>query len=386
MIRRRAAALVRRRLRSFPAVALVGPRQSGKTTLARSLRGSYFDLEQSEDRVRLDVGWPDVVASRRLVVLDEVQAWPEVFARLRGAIDADRRRCGRFLLLGSVSPAVLRETSESLAGRLALCELSPLSVAEVRGKAGGRLWLHGGYPDGGVLPRRGGYPVWQRSYLDLLAQRDLPAWGLPAKPAVTSRLFVMLAATHGAIWNGSQLGASLGLSYHTVASYVDYLEHAFLVRRLPAFAGSLRKRLVRSPRVYWRDSGLLHALLGVRDMDHLLAQPQAGASWEGFVIEQALASLAAEGRSAAASYFRTSDGAEIDLVLDLDGRRFAVEIKLTTAPHPEDLARLHRNADLISADVRVLVSRTVRPAGSGNVVSTDLPGLLSLLGVARPRA
>jgi predicted AAA+ superfamily ATPase len=249
MIRRAATGIVRRRLRAYPAVALVGPRQCGKTTLAGGLRGAYFDLEQEPDRLRLDLQWEDLEGGKGLVILDEAQSWPEVFPRLRSAIDRDRGRNGRFLSLGSVSPTIMTRVSGSLAGRLALVELSPFSCTEVSKVPLTRLWTRGGYPDGGVL---GGdpYPQWQRDYLALLAQRDLPAWGLPARPQTTLRLLRMLAAVNGQTWNASQLGRSLGLSYHTVNIYIDYLEGAFLIRRLPPYSANVGKRLVKSPKVY----------------------------------------------------------------------------------------------------------------------------------------
>jgi predicted AAA+ superfamily ATPase len=367
------AAVVRRRLRAFPAVALVGARQTGKTTLARSLAGQYFDLEQEPEQLRLDLDWDGLIQGRSLIVLDEAQAWPEIFARVRGAIDADRGRRGRFLLLGSVSPAIMTQVSESLAGRLAIVELTPLTVRELPGVAVDRQWRCGGYPDGGVLGGRA-YPQWHLNYLALLVQRDLPLWGLPARPQVTDRLLRMLAAVHGTVWNASQLGQSLGLSYHTVNSYVDYLEGAFLVRRLPPYHGNVGKRLVKSPKLYWRDSGLLHAVLG--GTSALVDQPWVGASWEGFVIEQVLAALAQSERHVDASFFRTSDQHEVDLVLEHGGRRAAIEVKLTASPGPEDMSRLHKAADLIGADQRILVTRTRRIVSGPRDVSCSLPWLV----------
>src|SRR5712691_781305 len=218
MKRRLAAATLRSRLAHYPAVAMLGPRQSGKTTLARGLSRRYYDAEQPADRVRLDLDWEAVTAGRELTVIDEAQSWPELFPRLRAAIDLDRRRNGRFLLLGSVSPALMREVSESLAGRLARVELTPFLLPELGGNALPRLWLTGGFPDGGALRARR-FPVWQRDYLALMAQRDLPTWGLPARPQVTDRLLHMLSAVQGQPWNASALGQSLGLGYHTVNGY-----------------------------------------------------------------------------------------------------------------------------------------------------------------------
>jgi hypothetical protein len=350
--------LLAQRLAESPAVALTGPRQAGKTTLARSLGGVYFDLEQESERLRLDLEWSRVVGGPELVILDEAQSWPEVFPRLRGAIDEDRRRYGRFLLLGSVSPALMTQVSESLAGRLSLIELTPLLWSEVPEEAvPERLWLCGGFPDGGVLGPSA-FPRWQADYLQLLVLRDLPEWGLPARPQTTLRLVRMLAAVHGQMWSPSQLGKSLGVSYHTVDRYLDFLEGAFLVRRLPAFHANLKKRLVKSPKVFWRDSGILHSVLNAADYRSLLAQPWVGASWEGFVIEQILGHLSALGRRHQAFHLRTGDGHELDLVLEIDGDLWALEAKLTASPSPADMRRLDRVADLVGASRRWLITQS----------------------------
>lgn len=378
MIDRAVTPLLRERLARYPAVALVGPRQAGKTTLARALGGAYFDLEQPGDRTRLDVEWEEVSAQPRLLVLDEAQAWPAVFPRLRGAVDADRRRPGRFLLLGSVSPSLMTQVSESLAGRLSIIELMPFLLWELRGTSPADHWLRGGYPDGGALDA-GRFPQWQDDYLTLLAQRDLPTWGLPAKPQTIDRLLRMTAGTHAQLLNLSRLGQSLALSHTTVGSYLDYLEGAFLIRRLRPYAANLRKRLVRSPKLYWRDSGLLHALLRVHTWRELLVQPWVGASWEGYVIEQILATLAATGQRADPYFLRTSDGYEVDLVLDFGRERWAIEVKLTSAPEPRDLERLDRAADLLRAHKRILVSQVRRAAVSDRRVSCDVAGMLRLL-------
>jgi hypothetical protein len=379
MLQRAIEKVLAARLGAYPAVTLVGPRQCGKTTLARSLPGEYFDLEQESDRLRLDLEWDTLCCGSRLIVLDEAQAWPDIFPRIRGAIDAERGRPGRFLLLGSVSPALMTEVSESLAGRLSILTLTPFLHGELASDAARkRLWLVGGFPDGGIL-QRSRYPQWQRDYLALLTQRDLPNWGLPAAPRVTDRLLRMTAALHGQPWNASQVGQSLGLSYKTVNSYVDYLEGAFLVRRLSPFQTNLRKRLVKTPRIYWRDTGLLHAVLNVPDEDALLAQPWVGASWEGFVIEQVLGTLSARGVSFESYYFRTSDLYEVDLVIDTGRERWAIEVKLTASPGPDDMTRLDRAAGMIGATRRFLVTRTRRPAGDDRRASCDLGGLLERL-------
>lgn len=371
---RRQLSLLRRRLATTPAVALLGPRQCGKTTLAGAVGGRYFDLEHEPDRLRLDLVWDEIQASRELVILDEAQSWPEIFPRLRSAIDRERSRRGRFLLLGSVSPALMTQVSESLAGRMALVELTPFLFNEVPAASLHRLWQRGGFPDGGILGGRR-YPSWQRDYLALIAQRDLPAWGLPAKPQVTLRLMRMLAAVNAQTWNASQLGQSLGLSYHTVNGYLDFLVGAFLIRRLSPYSANLGARLTKVPKVYWRDSGLLHALLGASDDESFLSQPWLGASWEGFVIEQVLGLFEQRGLAVGAFYLRTSDQREVDLVLDLGSRLWAIEIKLTSSPDPAAMARLNRHADLIKADKRILISRTRTCASNGRQVSCNLPWL-----------
>jgi len=369
-------AVLQARLAAYPAVALLGPRQCGKTTLARSLGGRYYDLEQPGDRLRLDLESADALTGEGLTILDEVQADPEVFARLRGAIDADRRRSGRFLLLGSVAPSLMVKVAQSLAGRLSVVELTPLSHGELAEDHRERLWLCGGFPDGGVLTGAG-YPEWHLDYLNLLTQRDLPDWGLPARAPTTMRLFRLLAAGHAQQWNASAVGAALGLSYQTVNRYVDRLEDAFLVRRLPAYHANVRKRLIKRPKLLWRDSGLLHALLGVGDVEDLLGQPWVGSSWEGHVIEQVVTAFAQRGQRVTAYHMRTGTGREIDLVLEVGTELWAVEIKLTTRPQPSHLARLRESANLIGAHRRFLVTRLPGTVADGPDVICDLPGMLA---------
>ena len=380
MIAREIQAKVRRCLSQYPAVALVGPRQSGKTTLARLLSDNYFDLEQAADRLKLDLQWENIIKRKQLIILDEAQTHPDLFPRLRGAIDNERKRCNRFLLLGSVSPWLMTQVSESLAGRLAVVELTPFLLKELDAKATQeQLWMYGGYPDGGILGKRA-YPDWQKNYLTLLAQRDLPNWGLPARAQMTQRLLSMLAANHGREWNASQIGKSLGLSYHTVNHYLDYLEGAFLIRRLPPFYANIRKRLIKSPKVYWRDCGLLHSILSVTDFDDLLNQPWVGLSWEGYVIEQILGALNNTDIVFDAWYLRTSDQHEIDLILQFGAELWAIEIKLTTEPTPAAFAKLNQTADLIGADKRILISQNKEFMESERHIACDLPGFVEYLG------
>jgi predicted AAA+ superfamily ATPase len=369
---------VQARLKRFPAVALIGPRQCGKTTLARQLGGVYFDMETAGSEARLDAEWDALVSGNRLIVIDEAQSAPAVFSRLRGTIDADRKRNGRFLLLGSMAPALMKNVSESLAGRLGLVRMTPFLLPELWARQMDDLWLRGGYPDGGILEPTM-YPQWQDSYLEMLAARDLPSWGLPAKPRQTMRLLAMLAASHGLPLNASQIGSSMALDHKTVLSHCDLLEGAFLIRRLQPYATNIRKRLVRTPRVLWRDTGLLHALMGVTDLEHLYGQPWLGQSWEGFVIEQTLGTLSVADRRATPYYFRTSDGYELDLVLDWGTDRWAIEIKLTSNPSSSMIERLNRTADLIAASRRVLVCRVARRIETEKLLVASLPVWLKTL-------
>ncbi len=331
-------------------------------------------METSGSEAR-DAEWKTLTTGDKLVVIDDVQQAPRVFSRLRGIIDADRKRNGRFLLLGSVSPSLMKNVSESLAGRLGLVRMTPLILPELKTRQMDDLWLRGGYPDGGILAPSM-YPEWQENYLDALATRDLPTWGLPAKPLQTLRLLAMLAAVHGQPLNASQLGASMALNHKTILSHLDFLEGAFLVRRLQPYSTNIRKRLVKTPRILWRDSGLLHALMGVANLDQLYRQPWLGQSWEGFVIEQTLATISAAGKRARPYFFRTSDGHELDLVLDWGTQRWAIEIKLTSNPSSAMIDRLNRTADLIDASRRVLVCRIARRIETDRLLAVGLPAWL----------
>jgi predicted AAA+ superfamily ATPase len=377
MIKRLITQNIVSRLKSYPAVAILGPRQVGKTTLAKTLSKTYYDLELEQERLRLDIQWNDLIKMKEIIILDEAQNYPEIFPRMRNAIDTERKRNGRFLILGSVSPGLMQGVSEFLTGRIALCELTPFSILEINEKRDERLWLVGGYPDGGIIKEEH-FPVWQENYLDLLAMRDLPVWGLNARPPVIKRFFGMLAASHGNIWNASQIGKSLGLSYHTVNSYLGYLEQAFLIRRLLPYHTNIKKRLVKSPKVYWRDSGLLHSLLHVHTADSLLTQPWVGASWESWIIEQILIFLNISGTSYEGPYYlRTNDGYEIDLILRISGMTYAIEIKLSSSPGKGDRERIEKTADMIGADRRVLISKNPSHVESKAFVSTNLRGFLT---------
>jgi predicted AAA+ superfamily ATPase len=378
MIKRHIATLIKERLKKYPAVALLGARQSGKTTLARTFSKIYFDLELEQDSLRLDLQWDEVAGSKVPVILDEAQNFPEIFPRIRAAVDQDRKRIGRFLILGSVSPGLMKQVSEFLTGRIALVELGPFSLNELARQPIDDLWLMGGFADGGIL-KRDQYPQWQKNYLDLLAMRDLPVWGLPATAPVTKRFFRMLAAFHGFPWNASMIGKSMGLSYHTVNSYLDFLEQAFLIRKLEPYTANIRKRLIKSPKVYWRDSGLLHTLMNVHRTEDLIVQPWVGVSWEGWVIEQILAVLNNRGVPYEPFFFRTGDGYELDLVLRIKDRLWAFEMKLTTSPGRRELARMKKTAAMIGADHTVLVSRSNQTVQGQDAIATGIKGVLNLM-------
>lgn len=330
-------------LRSSPSVVLLGPRQVGKTTLARQLSQQFpntifLDCEKQSDRRRLqnfELFSEDT--QEHLVVLDEVQTQPDLFAQIRPAIDAHRRP-GRFLLLGSASGQLLHQTAESLAGRTRYVTLSPLLLAELSqtdqpSENVRRLWLRGGYPQSLLAPDDQASFDYRQSLVQTLITRELPSLGVGAAVQTMSRLWQMLAHLHGQPLNASQLGLSIGgRSHASVGLYVDQLADAFLIRLLPAFHVNLGKRLVKSSRAYIRDAGLLHALLGIQTLSDLTGHPVAGPSWEGFVIEQVLG-LLPESPGTVIGYYRTSAGAELDLVLQApDGSRLAIEIKLSEAP------------------------------------------------------
>ena len=355
MLNRKEKTHILQTLTHFPAAVLVGPRQCGKTTLARSLAQHYYDLELESDRLRIDLDWPRVCSENELVVLDEAQAFPELFPRIRAAIDSRRDVPGRFLILGSIAPSLMHEVSESLAGRAAVIELTPLSLSELSSNRLDDLWLYGGFPEGGILDATR-YPMWQQSYLQLLIQRDLPNLGLPAKPLLTERMLRMIAALHAQEWNASKLGGALGINYQTVNSYLEYFHGTFLTRAITPFEANLKKRVIKHPKVYLRDSGLLHALLGVQSFEHLLAQPWVGASWEGFVIEQILATLDTSKGTPSPHFIRTGD-AEIDLVIQCRGEIWAFEIKLTSEPTREHTKHLISLGTAIGAHRKILVHR-----------------------------
>lgn len=345
MITRSAESRLKRLAADFPAVMMLGPRQCGKTTLARHfVDGRYFDLEKPSD---LQVFTGDIeYALRQLkgpLILDEAQTLPALFPVLRSLIDESRRSYGRFLLLGSVSPELVRSMSETLAGRVGVLELTPFLLPEVAGRRGVKLetlWLRGGFPDAFLARDADQWQRWQESYVRTFVERDVARHRVTLSSSEVRRLMTMLAHSHGGVVNYSSLGRSLGYSYHTVQSLLDLLEGYFLVRRLAPYHANLRKRLVKAPKAYVRDSGILHHLLGIRDLDALVTSPARGSSFEGFMIEQII-SLENLHRSGSGFYFfRTHAGAEIDLLIDRGQTRIGFEFKAGVATTQTDWAHL----------------------------------------------
>lgn len=327
------AAAIRRALGRSRAVALVGPRQVGKTTLARALLPAdsprYFDLESPGDLQRLGPAMTalESLQGAGLVVIDEVQRRPDLFPILRVLIDRDDRP-GQYLLLGSASPQLLRQSSESLAGRLEVIEVDPLALAEVGIASLNDLWGRGGFPLSFTAATDEDSLRWREAFVKLTVERDLPELGLGASSIAIRRFWSMLAHYHGQIWNAAEPARSLGIGETTVRRYLDFMTGAFLVRQLQPWFENLAKRQVKSPKIYVRDSGMLHALLNLPSREAVLAHPKAGASWEGFVLEQVLH----HAQPSEAYFWATHQGAELDLLMFKHGRRVGVEFKLSDAP------------------------------------------------------
>ena len=335
MIARRLRSQVIDLLGEYPVVALLGARQVGKTTLARSVlaesSGIYLDLELASVRAKL--ADPENYLSshvQQLVVLDEIQRQPELFQSLRGLIDSEPQRTGRFLVLGSAGVDMLRQSGESLAGRIAYLELSPLDATEVTDRE--RLWLRGGFPKSFLASSDSHSGRWRKNFIRTYLERDIPQLG-PRVPAETLRRFwTMLAHMQGGILNAAMLARSLGVSGKTVSRYLDLLHDLLLIRKLEPWHANVGKRLTKAPKVYVRDSGVVHSLLDIHDRESLLGHPVMGTSWEGFVIENI---LAVASHDSSACFYRSVSGAEIDLVLTLSGSKpWAIEIKRNLAAKP----------------------------------------------------
>lgn len=318
-------------LKLNPVTAILGPRQSGKTTLAREIgrreNAAYFDLEDPQDQARLANPQLTLEALRGVVILDEIQRRPELTMLLRVLADRSPLPC-RFILVGSASPDLMRQTSDSLAGRVHFLDMGGFTLGEVGDDQRDRLWLRGGFPLSFLADNDEDSRQWRLSLVRTFLERDMPQLGVQIPAEMLRRFWTMLAHDHGQVWNGSEIGASLGVSHHTTRKYLDLLCGAYVVRQLQPWFENLGKRVVKSPKVYVRDSGLLHALLGIPDFAALQGHPKLGASWEGFVIEQIL-SWAGERN---ACFWATHSRAELDLMVMAKGKRWGFEVKYQDAP------------------------------------------------------
>jgi predicted AAA+ superfamily ATPase len=328
-------AALRRLLRQFPVVGLIGARQVGKSTLARALAGkpaeraNYFDLEDPRARARLEPPTLALAGLKGLVVLDEIQHRPELFPVLR--VLADRpRRPARFLVLGSASPPLLRQSSETLAGRIAYHELSGFNLSEVGVPSLDRLWLRGGFPLSFTAKTEEASLLWRRQFIATFFEREILDLELRLSPSTIGRFWNMLAHYHGQTWNAAELARAFGVSEKTVRSYLDFLVATFVAFRLPPWHENVGKREVKAPKVYLSDSGMLHAMLGLRTRDDLLGHPKRGASWEGFAISQVMSRLGTHPREC--FFWGVHSGAELDLLVVRGRLRLGFEVKHTDSP------------------------------------------------------
>jgi uncharacterized protein len=371
---------VREALARSPAVALVGPRQVGKTTLARAFLGidspQWFDLEDPQVEAQLAEPLVALRDLRGLVVIDEIQHAPDLFKVLRVLIDRPGL-AAQFLLLGSASPALLRQSSESLAGRIEIIEIGGFTLDETGIASAPALWLRGGFPRSFTAPGDSSSAVWRREFVRATVERDLPQLGVNVAAPALYRFWSMLAHYHGQVWNAADPARSLGVNESTVRRYLDLLTQAYLIRQVQPWFANLGKRQVKAPKIYLRDSGLLHSLLGIGDAAQLARHPKSGASWEGFALDQVLRVARPE-----ESYFwATHAGAELDLLMVKDGRRVGVEFKRSDAPQMTPSMRIALNDLKLDAlyvvypgDRRYRLGERVEVVPLGGLLAGKSPG------------
>lgn len=375
-------------LKQFPAVAILGPRQVGKTTLARQLAAAkkdkavYLDLEKAADRNRLSDAHSYLQSQQgKCMILDEVQLMPELFSVLRPVID-EFRKPGRFILLGSASPALVKGVSESLAGRMVYTELAPVTLTELpRNISRQQHWFRGGFPEALLAKTDAASRQWMNSFIRSYVERDMEIlFGVNFSKATMQRLWAMLAHTSGNVWNAETYARSLGVTAPTILRYLDYLEAGYMMRRLLPWFVNTKKRLVKSPKVYVRDTGVLHSLLSVASPDDLLSHPVAGASWEGYVVEQVAAGKSADLQL---YYYRTQDGAECDMVLVKGIKVLAcIEIKMSNAPAIsrgfihciEDLKPKYKYI-ITPQSEEYIIPPNITVTGLGRFLKEQLPGI-----------
>jgi predicted AAA+ superfamily ATPase len=383
IVRQRAMQRVRELFRVHPAVAVEGPRQCGKTTLAKALAAEagdahHFDLENTVDRRKLETPEQTLAPLRGLVVIDEAQRQPDIFPPLRVLLDRPGQPA-RFLLTGSASPELVRGLSETLAGRVGIMDLGGLDLGEVGAENQRRLWLRGGFPRSYLAADVAAAAAWRESFVRTFLERDLPQLGIRVPATTLRRFWTMLAHYHGQTWNGSELARSLGADQKTARHYLDILTGSFMLRLLPPWFENLKKRHVKAPKIYVRDSGLLHSLHDIGTEDDLLGHPKLGASWEGFAVEQILSGLPAR----PAYFWATHGGAELDLLVTVNGRRHGFEFKYADAPGTTKSMRIAL-ADLTLSHLWVVYPGTDRydldekitvlPAGSIPALCDELRG------------
>ena len=372
MFNRQYAQEIRNQLSWSPAVAILGARQIGKTTLAKNIatefqKSIYLDLENAQALARLAQADAFFQANRNcLIVLDEIQNAPELFSTLRGEIDSDRRN-GRFLILGSASFKLLQQ-SQSLAGRLALVDMAPLLLSEVYQSFADiqALWLRGGFPGSYTAASEAASWHWRDAFVRHFLNTDLPALGIQVAPELMRRFWRMVAHLHGQLFNASGIAASLGVSAPTVARYLDHLTQSLMLRRLEPYHANLGKRLVKSPKIYVRDSGLLHYLLGIHDVNDLMGHPHAGSSWEGFCVEQICNHMPSGSQI---SFFRTAAGAELDVVVDTGSQTIGFEIKFSSAP------KVTKGFWQACEDIGVSKAYVVAPVQDGWAMANNVDGV-----------
>ena len=364
--------LVEKALKLFPVCALLGPRQCGKTTLAKSMQGHFpkvhhFDLENPTDLSKLSSPKLALERLKGLIVIDEIQRRPDLFPYLRVLVDNNPRV--KLLILGSASRDLIHQASETLAGRIKYIELPPFRLAEVEDTY--KLWARGGFPRSYLADQSEESYEWRKAYITTFLERDLAAMGIGTSPYQMRQLWMMLAHYHGNILNYAELGRSLGLTDKTIRAHIDVLEGTFMVRPLKAWYENIKKRQVKAPKIYLRDSGLLHTLLGVRDRE-VKSHPKVGASWEGFALEEVIFTLGIDAEDC--YYWRTQTGAELDLLVLKDGRRVGYEFKYTDAPRItpsirialQDL-KLDKLSVVVPGEESFILSEKVDVVGLGNL-------------------
>lgn len=379
-IERAIESFIRLNLQSFPSVAILGSRQCGKSTLIKKMSASfesfqYLDLQNYQDLSKLaDLNLYFSTNRNSIICLDEVQLIPELFSFLRSEIDSNRRN-GRFILLGSASQTLIQKSSETLAGRVGMVTLTPFIYFELNQLPGFELnkhWIRGGYPDSYLAETDDISKLWLENYIRTYIERDIPQLGIQIPALQLRRLLMMLCHTHGQLTNLSRLGESLGTSHTTIRKYIDLFEQTFIVRTLLPYEPNVKKRMIKSPKVYIRDSGILHKLLEISNFNQLLGNPIAGASWEGYVIEN----LTAHFRDYQPYFYRTANGDEMDLVLEKGDIRIAVECKISSAPaltkgfwNSIDVIKPHKTLIVIPIDTCYEIKKDVWVTGLNGIKS-----------------